>query len=187
MKWGYARVSSTDGRQSLSLQLDALSSAGCDEIVTDQMSGVRDDRPGLNSLLDRLANGDVLVVWKIDRLGRSVSHLLNTVLSLQDRGVGFQSLTEAVDSRTPSGRFLLTVLGAMASMEREILIERTKAGIEAARLRGRIGGRPRAITDEQIATARQLLEDPRNSVASICRSLKIAKSSFYRIVKNSQP
>ena len=184
MQRGYARISTSDGRQSLSLQTDALKAAGCESILADQMSGTRDDRPGLKTLMDQLAPGDVLTVWKIDRLGRSVSHLLNTILSLRERGVEFRSLTESVDTRTPSGRFLLTVLAGISAMEREILVERTRAGLEAARLRGRVGGRPRSLTDEQIEMARKLMMDPFNSVAGICRSLKIPKSSFYRIVKN---
>lgn len=183
---GYARISTSDGRQSLALQTDALKAAGCESITTDQISGSRDDRPGLTTLLNELNPGDVLTVWKIDRFGRSVSHLLNTILSLREKGVEFRSLTESVDTRTSSGRFLLTVLAGLAAMEREILIERTRAGIEAARLRGRIGGRPRTLTDEQIAMARKLMMDPANSVAGICRSLKIPKSSFYRIVKNQR-
>lgn len=184
MQWGYARISTSDGRQSLDLQIDALRAAGCDEIITDQMSGTRDDRPGLAELMAKIQPGDVLTVWRIDRLGRSVSHLLNLVLNLRDQGVEFRSLTEAVDTRTPSGRFLLTILAAMAAMERDLLIERTKAGLAAARLRGRIGGRPRTITQEQIQMAQKLMNDPSNSVSAICRSLGIAKSSFYRIIKD---
>lgn len=184
MQWGYARISTADGRQSLDLQMDALKAAGCDEIVTDQMSGTRDDRPGLADLMAKIQPGDVLVTWRIDRLGRSVAHLLNLVLSLQKRGVEFRSVTEAVDTRTPAGRFLLTVLAAMASLEREVLIDRTKAGLAAARLRGRVGGRPRTITPEQIEAAKKLLADPSSSVAAVSRSLKIARSSLYRIMKD---
>ena len=182
MIFGYARVSTTD-RQSTDLQLDALKAAGCEKIFQDQISGAKDDRPGLKELLKSLAPGDQIVVYKLDRLGRSVPHLLCLFEDFKKREIHFRSLTEVIDSKTPSGQFLLTVLVALSAMEREILIERTKAGIEAARQRGRVGGRPPKITAEQKQIAKQLLQDPSNSVASICRSLGIAKSTFYRSIK----
>jgi len=181
MIYGYARVSSTE--QTLDLQIDALKGAGCEEIVTDKMSGGRDDRPGLAALLIKVSSGDVITIWKLDRLSRSVMHLLKTVTELQDRGVDLRSLNESLDSRSPTGKFTLVILSAVAQLERDVLRQRTLAGLEAARLRGRIGGRPRTVTDEQIKMARRLMADPDNSVAEICRSLKIPKSSFYRIVK----
>lgn len=184
MIFGYARTSTSD-RQSTDLQVDALRAAGCVEIIEDQMSGSRDDRPGLKKLLEVVKPGDNVTVWKLDRLGRSVPHLLSLIQEFQNRNVTFRSLTEVVDTSTPSGKFLVTILCAVAEMERNILIQRTKAGIEAARLRGRVGGRPMKVTNEQIVMARKLLEDPSNSVASICRSLGIAKSTFYRTIKTT--
>lgn len=183
MRYGYARVSTSDGRQTLDLQLDALRAAGCTKIFEDRMSGVRSDRPGLRSLMEVAQAGDSVVVYKLDRLGRSVQGLLSAVIELQNRGVAFVSLTEAIDTTTPSGRFLMTVMAALAAMERDLIIERTRAGLAAARSRGRVGGRPSKLSDEQIRMARQLLEDPANSVASICRSLSIGKATFYRKIK----
>lgn len=182
MLYGYARTSTAD-KQTTDLQLDALKAAGCEKVFEDQISGVRDDRPGLCELLSQLQPNDTIVVWKLDRLGRSVPHLLGLVESFKKRQVHFRSLTEVIDTSTPSGAFLLTVLCALSAMEREILIQRTRAGIQAAKLRGRVGGRPSKITDEQREIARKLMEDPQNSVASICRSLGIPKSTFYRKIK----
>lgn len=182
MVYGYARTSTAD-KQTTHLQVDALRAAGCDEIIEDQISGSKDDRPGLNRLLKMIKPTDSVIVWKLDRLGRSVPHLLSLIQEFQNRNVTFKSLTEVVDTSTPSGRFLVTILCAVAEMERNILIQRTKAGIEAAKLRGKIGGRPSKLTDEQIRIARQLLEDPQNSTASIIRSLGISKSTFYRTIK----
>lgn len=182
MIYGYARVSTTD-KQSTDLQLDALRAAGCIRIFEDQISGAKDDRPGLRALLDEVRTGDQIVCYKLDRMSRSVPHLLTLFEEFKRRGVSFRSLTEVIDTNTPSGQFMVTVLAALASMEREILIERTKAGIQAAKARGRVGGRPSKLSQEQIQMARQLMQDPENSVASICRSLGIAKSTFYRSIK----
>lgn len=180
--YGYARTSTSD-KQTTDLQVDALRAAGCDEIIEDQISGAKDDRPGLNRLLQILKPTDSVIVWKLDRLGRSVPHLLSLIQEFQNRNVTFRSLTEVVDTSTPSGKFLVTVLCAVSEMERSILIERCRSGIAAAKLRGRVGGRPSKLTDEQIKIARQLLEDPQNSTASIIRSLGISKSTFYRTIK----
>ena len=182
MIFGYARTSTSD-KQTTDLQIDALRAAGCQEIIEDQISGVKDDRPGLNRLLNSLCAGDTVTVWKLDRLGRSVPHLLSLIEEFKKKQVSFRSLTETIDTSTPSGSFLVTVLCAMSAMEREILIQRTNAGLAAARERGRIGGRKPSVTPEQISLARQLMQDPANSVASICRSLQIAKSTFYRTIK----
>ena len=183
MVYGYARVSSVDGRQTTDLQLDALRAAGCQRIFEDRMSGARNDRPGLTELLQVVQRSDIVIVWKIDRLGRSVQHLLSTIKLLQDKGVGFKSVTESIDTSTPSGRFLLTVLSAISAMEREIIIERTRSGLAAAKARGRVGGRPSKLTEEQVRLARQLLQDPTNSIASVCRTLGIGKATFYRKIK----
>ena len=179
---GYARVSTTD-RQSTDLQIDALKNAGCEKIYQDYISGVKDDRPGLNEMLSNLEPQQTVVVYRLDRLGRSVPHLLSLIELFKTKDVNFRSLTESIDTTTPTGAFLITILCGLSAMEREILIQRTKAGIEAARLRGRVGGRPSKVTDEQRSIALKLMEDPCNSIASICRSLGIAKSTFYRTIK----
>lgn len=163
MLFGYARVSSTDGAQSTDLQIDALRKCGCLKIFEDQISGARDDRPGLNELLNTIQAGDTIVVWKLDRLGRSVPHLLNLIEEFKRRQITFRSLTEVIDTGTPTGAFLVTVLCALAQMERSILIQRTRAGLAAAKERGRISGRPNKLSTEQINLAKQLLADPSNS------------------------
>jgi len=151
---GYARVSTDD--QKMDLQLDALRAAGADKIFEDQgVSGSKTSRPGLDASIAYLRDGDVLTVWRLDRLGRSTLHVLALIQELSDRGVGFRSLTESVDTTTPAGRLMLTLLAGLSSMEREITIERTKAGLAAAKRQGRIGGRPRALTPVREQQARR--------------------------------
>ena len=152
---GYARVSTTD--QNLDLQHQALTAAGCERIIDDTISGGTKRRPGLDQTLDILREGDTLIVWKLDRLGRSVKNLVDLVTDLEDRGVGFKSLTDQIDTTTPSGRFFFHVMASLAQMERELMAERTKAGLEAARRQGRTGGRKRKMTDSKIESARKLL------------------------------
>ncbi len=151
---GYARVSTQD--QNLDLQLAALKKAGCKKILDDKISGNRFERPGLTKTLELLREGDTLVVWKLDRLGRSVKNLVDLVSQLQAQKIGFRSLTDSIDTGTPSGRFFFHVMASLAEMERELTIERTKAGLVAARKQGRTGGRPRHITDTKIESARKL-------------------------------
>ncbi len=146
---GYARVSTRD--QNLDLQRDALQKAGCDKIYKDTISGTKSQRPGLDQALDNLRKGDTLVVWKLDRLGRSVKDLLDFAGGLNDRGVGFVSLTDAIDTTTVSGRFFFNVMASLAQMERELMIERTQAGLQAAREQGRVGGRKRIMTEPRSA------------------------------------
>ena len=153
---GYARVSTRD--QDLSLQRTALNEAGCEKIYEDRKSGARAVRAGLTAALDDLRKGDVLVVWKLDRLGRSLRHLIDIVDDLRERGADFRSLTDQIDTSTPTGRFFFNVMGSLAEMERELIAERTRAGLDAARVAGRTGGRPRRLTDEKIAAAKQLLQ-----------------------------
>jgi len=152
---GYARVSTLD--QTPASQLDALTAAGCDEVFTDHASGTRTDRPALARVLERLRPGDTLVVWRLDRLGRSTAHLIDTVTGLGERGIGFCSLTEALDTTTPAGRLLLGIMASLAAFERDLVRERTLAGLAAARARGRVGGRPPTMTADKLAVARQLL------------------------------
>jgi DNA invertase Pin-like site-specific DNA recombinase len=177
---GYARVSTPD--QSLNQQRDALLAAGCDQqrLYTDIASGAKADRPGLEAALHYLRAGDTLVVWKLDRLGRSLTHLIETVHRLDARGVGFKSLQEHIDTTTSGGKLIFHVFAALAEFERDLIGERTKAGLQAARARGRRGGRKPALTSRQIALAKSMKADPHNSIADICATLKISKRTLYR-------
>ena len=176
---GYMRVSTDSDRQPLDLQRDALLAAGVDErhLFEDRASGRADDRPGLARALAFLRPGDCLVVWKLDRLGRSLPHLLATVSSLRERGVAFRSLTEQMDTATPQGEFLFHVFGALAQFERALIRERVQAGLAAARRRGRRGGRPVAIGAEKLAAVIAAL-DGGASKASVCRSFGIKRSTL---------
>lgn len=167
MQYGYARVSTFD--QNLELQLEALRSSGCDRIFEDKISGAKSKRPGLDKLLKVLRPGDTVIVWKLDRLGRSMRHLVVLVEELRERGINFRSLTDSIDTSTPMGRFFFHVMGALAEMERELIVERTKAGLEAARAQGRIGGRRPKLTPEQWEQAGRLIASgvPRQKVAII--------------------
>ena len=178
MRIGYARVSTLD--QNLDLQEDALKAAGCEKIYTDKAGGTRAERPGLERALAELRAGDRLVVWKLDRLGRSLRHLIETVTALRDRGVGFQSVQEAIDTTTSGGKLIFHVFGALAEFERDIIQERTLAGLAAARARGRKGGRPRHLDDKKKRHVTLLHSDPTNSVKDICRTLGISKATLYR-------
>src|ERR687890_252727 len=155
---GYARVSTED--QNLDLQRDALETAGCEQIYTDRVSGTKARRPGLEQALSHLRAGDTLVVWRLDRLGRSLRHLIDTVTELQEKGIGFKSLTESIDTTTSGGRLVFHIFASLAEFEREIIRERTQAGLQAARARGKTGGRPKALTDKQVAMLNQLAADP---------------------------
>ncbi len=179
---GYARVSTTD--QNLDLQLAALNQAGCGKIYEDRISGTRADRPGLILTLEVLRDGDTLVVWKLDRLGRSVKNLIDLVTELAKRGVHFKSLTDNIDTGTPSGRFFFHVMASLAQMERELIVERTRAGLIAARQKGRIGGRKRKMTDSKIESAKKLLATgiPPKDVA---KNLGISIPTLYRWVPAS--
>lgn len=167
MRIGYIRVSTND--QNTALQRNALESAGCEQIFEDKISGKTDNRPGLKKLLKALSEGDTLVVWKLDRLGRSMRHLVTLIEDLRQRGVNFRSLTDSIDTGTPMGRFFFHVMGALAEMERELIIERTRAGLAAARAEGRTGGRRPKLTAEQWAQAGRLIAagEPRKRVAII--------------------
>jgi len=174
---GYARVSTLD--QNLDLQRTALTQTGCGKIYEDRMSGTNTERPGLKLTLEVLREGDTLVVWKLDRLGRSVKGLVGLVTELADRGINFKSLTDSIDTGTPSGRFFFHVMASLAQMERELTVERTKAGLIAARQQGRIGGRKRKMTDSKIESAKKLLANgvPPKEVAE---NLGISIPTLYR-------
>jgi len=176
---GYMRVSSADDRQSVDLQRDALAAAGVDarHLHHDKASGARDDRPGLKACVDDLRQGDVLVVWKLDRLGRSLPHLLAIVTDLKKRGVAFRSLTEQMDTTTPHGELLFGIFGLLAQYERALTRERVIAGLAAAKRRGRKGGRPPALDPERVEQIVSAL-DGGASKASVCRSFKLPRSTL---------
>jgi DNA invertase Pin-like site-specific DNA recombinase len=177
MRIGYARVSTED--QNLTLQTDALDRAGCERLFTDQMSGTRADRPGLREALSHIRPGDTLVVWKLDRLGRGVKGLVDLVAEFEGRKVHFQSLTDQIDTSTPAGRFFFHVMASLAQMERELIVERTRAGLEAARRQGRVGGRKRLMTESKVEAARQLMGSgtPPREVAKL---LGVSVPTLYR-------
>ena len=182
---GYARVSTQD--QNLDLQLDALQKAGCEKPFTDVVSGAQSERPGLTEALAYVREGDTLVVWKLDRLGRSLQHLIELVKTLQARGIGFKSLQENIDTTTPGGKLIFHVFGALAEFERDLIRERTQAGLASARSRGRKGGRPHAMTEAKAAMAQTLRQDPDRTVKEICETLQISEATFYRHTAAQEP
>jgi DNA invertase Pin-like site-specific DNA recombinase len=175
---GYERVSTDD--QNLALQQDALSAAGCEKIFSDKMSGAKADRPGLKAALEFARKGDTLVVWRLDRLGRSLKDLIALVEELESRKIGFCSLQEKIDTTTSGGKLIFHLFGALAEFERNLIRERTQAGLQAARARGRKGGRQQKLTPQQIEIGRTLAADPKRSVASICEHLGISRPTYYR-------
>ena len=178
MKVGYTRVSTQD--QDESLQKDALEAAGCERFFSDKGTGAKFDRKGLNEALAFMRSGDILVVWKLDRLGRSLIDLIKTLNMLSEKGIGFMSLTEHMDTTSPGGRLLFQISGAFAEFERSIIQERTKAGLTAARARGKKGGRPKKLpTDSKVALARRMHADKNNSIKDICSMLGISRSTLY--------
>lgn len=175
---GYCRVSTAD--QNLDLQKDALAKFGCEEIQQDVASGAKSDRGGLKEAIKFLRKGDTLVVWKLDRLGRSLRDLINIVNELEQRHISFVSLQENIDTRTGNGKLFFHIFGALAEYEREIIRERTKAGLSAARARGRTGGRKRAMTDEQIEQARAMMSNSKLKIKAICQTLGVSKATLYK-------
>jgi DNA invertase Pin-like site-specific DNA recombinase len=181
-KIGYARVSKHD--QHLKLQIDALLNYGCHEgkIFTDHISGAKAERPGLEKCIQELQKGDTLVVWRLDRLGRSMPHLVSTVEDLKNRGISFKSLCDgAIDTTTASGELVFNIFSSLAQFERKLIQERTKAGLNAARARGKNGGRKRTLsTDPKVLTARKMHKDHNMDIDNICKMLKISRATFYR-------
>ena len=175
---GYTRVSTTD--QNPELQRDALKAVGCKKIFTDVVGGAKIDRPGLAQAFSHAREGDTLVVWRLDRLGRSLKHLIETVADLDARGVGLRSLQESIDTSTPGGQLVFHIFGSIAQFERDLIRERTNAGLAAARARGRKGGRPRGVDEEKRKAALTMRRDTRLSVGEICCALKISRATFYR-------
>ena len=178
MKIGYARISTAD--QSLDLQTDALKNVGCEKLFQDVASGAKDERRGLAEAIEYARAGDILTVWKLDRLGRSLKHLIETVNHLHEKGVGFASVQENIDTTTPGGKLIFHVFGALAEFERELIRERTQAGLKAARARGRTGGRKQKLTPEKIEIAKAMMSDPNIKIDTICETLKISKPTLYR-------
>jgi DNA invertase Pin-like site-specific DNA recombinase len=175
---GYARVSTRD--QDATLQRDALTKAGCDRIFEEAASGAQRDRPQLIAALDYLRAGDTLIVWKLDRLARSLKQLIETVEELERRQIGFRSLTEAIDTTTPGGRLVFQIFGALAEFERGLIRERTRAGLETARARGRLSGRRQKITEKDIQAAKALLTSTDLSVEEVARRVGVSPATLYR-------
>jgi DNA invertase Pin-like site-specific DNA recombinase len=175
---GYARVSTFE--QDAALQLDALAAAGAGRVFTDTASGALDERPELARALDHARGGDALVVWRLDRLGRSLRHLVETVADLERRGVGFRSLSESIDTTTPGGKLVFHLFAALAEFERDLIRERTRAGLEAARARGRNGGRPSVLSGDKLRVARELYAAGEHTTAQIAELLGVSRATLYR-------
>lgn len=184
MNIGYARVSTKD--QNLDLQIEALKRAGCEEIFQEKISGATKERPELNNLLEHLREGDVVIVWKLDRLGRSIKNIIDLVLELNQKKVIIKGLTDGVDTSTPNGRLFLNVMASLAEYERELIRERTNAGLSSARARGRTGGRPKGLKAETVAklkVLRALYKDTSKHPKEIYKPLGLSHASFYRYCK----
>ncbi len=181
---GYARVSTAD--QDAALQIDALNAAGCVKVFVDTTSGALDQRPELQRLREHLRAGDTVVVWRLDRLGRSIRHLIDTMTEFNDQGVGFRSLTENIDTTTSGGRLVFHLFAALAEFERDLIRDRTKAGLAAARARGRLGGRPPVLTADQVKAARRMYDQQDMTVAQIGAVLGVSRATIYRAL-SKQP
>ncbi|APZ55354.1 recombinase family protein [Salipiger abyssi] len=175
---GYARVSTQD--QKPELQLDALKAAGCEKVFVEKASGAQRERPELTAALDYMRGGDTLVVWRLDRLARSMKQLIETVEGLEEREIGFRSVTEAIDTTTAGGKLIFHVFGALAEFERSIIRERTRAGLDAARARGRKGGRPSKLKEDDLKAARAMLADKSITVENVAKRLDVSPATLYR-------
>ena len=184
MLLGYARVSTND--QNLDLQKDALKKAGCEKIYVDTMTGEVKNRPGLEQAFEMLREGDTLVVWRLDRLGRSLKPLIELVQELSQRRVGFKSLQESIDTTSPSGKLVFHIFGALAEFERNLIADRTKAGLAAARARGRLGGRPKALDDKQKEALVLLYREKKHSVKEICHIMRISRQTLYNYLRQDK-
>jgi len=181
---GYARVSTTE--QNLDLQTDALRTAGCERLFTDTVSGATVDRPGLDTALTECRSGDTLVVWKLDRLGRSLPHLVDIVRDLGVRGVGFNSVQESIDTTTSGGKLIFHIFASLAEFERDLIRERTNAGLAAARARGRTGGRPKGVDPKKKKAALALKKDSGHSIREICEIVGISRNTYYKYTAGAQ-
>jgi len=185
MKIGYVRVSKQEQHEAL--QIDALKEAGCDKWFMDKMTGSKAERKGLDEALAYVRPGDTFIVWKLDRAGRSLTHLIELLKGLQERGIEFISLTEQIDTTTPGGKLIFHLMGALAEFERDLIRERTNAGLAAARARGRIGGRPRKLkTNGKVALAQRMFTDQSHFLPEICAALGISRATLYRYVKEAE-
>jgi DNA invertase Pin-like site-specific DNA recombinase len=182
MRVGYARVSIHE--QTLDLQRDALTKAGCERLFNDTVTSAQVERQGLADALTFMRAGDILVVWKLDRMGRSLRYLIDTVSQLQEQGKEFQSLTERIDTTTPGGKLIFHIFGALAEFERDLIRERTPAGLAAARARGKVGGRRRSFTAKQVDILQSLYQNKRNSISDILKALHISKTTLYRYLRS---
>ena len=183
MKIGYARVSTQD--QNEQLQLDTLKEAGCENIFTDHASGAKTDRPELARALDYLRPGDTLTVWKLDRLGRSLKHLIQVVDDLQGQGIAFCSLTEGMDTTTSGGKMIFHIFGSLGEFERDLIRERTNAGLKAARARGRVGGRKNKLTPSQVKTLLSMYESKQHTTRELRETFKISQPTLYRYIREA--
>jgi len=183
MNIGYARVSTTD--QNLELQIDALKKAGCKNIFTDKLSGTKDDRPGLIELLKFARSGDTIVVWKLDRLSRSLKSLISLVNGLSEKGISFISLNESIDTTSAGGKLIFHIFSSLAEFEREVIRDRTKAGLESAKSRGRVGGRPVLLNEKRKEALVEISKNGALPVSSILESFNISRSTYYRILKDN--
>ena len=178
---GYARVSTEE--QNLDLQLDAFKKTGCEKIFEDKISGIKEERDGLSRALEVIRPGDTLVVWKLDRLGRSLQHLISVINKLKDQGIYFRSIQESLDTSSSAGKLIFHIFGALAEFERDIILERTMAGLAAARARGRVGGRPKSLNSEKVRLAKTLMKDNSHNIREICETLGVSKATLYRYIK----
>ena len=181
MKIGYARISTVD--QNLDLQIDALKKSGCEKIITDKISGSLSERVGLKELLNIARKGDEVIVWRLDRLGRSLKHLIELINSFHDSGISFGSIEESINTNNSTGKLIFHMFGALAEFERNLILERTKAGLVAARARGRIGGRPKKLDKNKRQLAIDLYSGKKHSLAEICSMLGISKPTLYKYVR----
>lgn len=181
MKIAYARVSTDD--QHLELQTDALNGANCDRIYTDKITGAKMNRPGLNQIKEVIRPGDTLVVWRLDRLGRSLKELIEIVTWLEDQNIGLISLTESIDTTTPTGKLIFHIFGAIAEFERNLIRERTNAGLKAARARGRFGGRPVKLNNEKKKAIKSLYDSKQHSIKELCEMFEISKPTLYSYIQ----
>ena len=186
MKIGYVRVSKQEQHEAL--QIDALKGTGCEKWFVDKITGSKAERKGLDEALAYVRPGDTFVVWKLDRAGRSLTHLIELLKGLQERGIEFVSITERIDTTTPGDKLIFHLMGALAEFERDLIRERTNAGLAAARARGHVGGRPRKLkTNGKVALARRMFADQSHSILEICAALGISRATLYRYVKEATP
>ena len=178
---GYARVSTDD--QNLDLQKDALAAVACERIFEDRLSGAKAERPGLKAALDYVRDGDVIVVWRLDRLSRSLKDLIELVSLLESRGIGLKSLHESIDTASSSGKLIFHIFGALAEFERNIIRERTNAGLQAARARGRKGGRPKVLDADKRSLVVRLYDEKKHSIDQICKMMGISKPTLYKYIE----